>query len=224
MRQYSHVSVSNSSMLAPFLPLWPAASICRAIAGTVLWTGVVMRTAAWVAFVQGNEQSDIDVTFSDRTCPAQCLRIPARTPGRPGCAAAILREQARLRWHAESRKSENSPARCVKNVHLSPGGAGMYSEEARAVRRCRGTTKAGLPCRSYALWGGTLCVVHARPGPRGPQRLRVEPPPPRKSGATCRCAAYAWPHSPPPGRCRWPEEPEYRLTTPAGTHSPWRRP
>ncbi len=179
---------------------------------------------------------------------ARGLRALARTPGRPGCAAAILGERARARclrgiandapaptrwvvnvgrcrrWHAGSRNSGNPPARCVKNVHLSRGSAGMYSEEARAARRCRGTTKAGLPCRSYALWGDTLCVVHARPGPRGPQRLRGEPPPPRRSGATCRCAAYAWPHRPGGGLCRWPEEPEYRLTTPAGTHSPWRRP
>ncbi len=95
----------------------------------------------------------------------------------------------------------------------------MYSEKARAARRCQGTTKAGHPCRSYALWGGTLCVVHARPGPQEPQAWK----PACKSAAICHCAAYAWPHRPGGGLCRWPDEPEYRLTTPAGTHSLWRR-
>ncbi len=33
----------------------------------------------------------------------------------------------------------------------------------------------------------------------------------------CRCTAYSWPHRPGGGLCRWPEEPEYRLTTLAGT-------
>ncbi len=35
---------------------------------------------------------------------------------------------------------------------------------------------------------------------------------------SCRCAAYNWPHRPGGGLCRWPDEPEYWLTTPAGTH------
>lgn len=100
----------------------------------------------------------------------------------------------------------------------------MYSEKARESRRCTGTTKDGSPCRAYALWDGTLCVVHARPGPRGPQRGPWEPEPRRKSGPVCHCAAYAWPHRPGGGLCCWPDEPEYQLTTPAGTHSLWRRP
>ncbi len=43
---------------------------------------------------------------------------------------------------------------------------------------------------------------------------------------SCQCAAYAWPHRRGDGLCRWPDEPTYRLTTPAGTHGPernWRR-
>lgn len=32
------------------------------------------------------------------------------------------------------------------------------------------------------------------------------------------CSAYQWSHRPGGGLCRWPEEPEYRLTTAAGTH------
>jgi len=107
---------------------------------------------------------------------------------------------------------------------IAKGDEAVYTEQARASRRCTGTTKDGSPCRAYALWGGDLCVVHARPGPRGPQRGRWEPPPPRKSGAVCHCVAYAWPHRPGGGLCCWPDEPEYRLTTPAGTHSLWRRP
>ncbi len=113
---------------------------------------------------------------------------------------------------------------CQECPFLAEGEGTVYTEKARASRRCTGTTKDGSPCRAYALWGGTLCVVHARPGPRGPQRGRWEPPPPRKSGAVCHCVAYAWPHRPGGGLCCWPDEPEYRRTTPAGTHSLWRRP
>jgi hypothetical protein len=36
----------------------------------------------------------------------------------------------------------------------------------------------------------------------------------------CTCAAYAWPHRPGGGLCRWPEPPRYRRTTAAGTHGP----
>jgi hypothetical protein len=38
----------------------------------------------------------------------------------------------------------------------------------------------------------------------------------------CECVAYAWPHRPGGGICRWPDAPEYQRTTPAGTHS-WPR-
>lgn len=98
----------------------------------------------------------------------------------------------------------------------------MYTEKVRAARRCKGTTQDGSPCRAYALWGGDLCVVHARPGPRGPLRGGEEPPP-RKSGPTCSCIAYAWPHRPGGGLCNWPDEPEYHLMTPAGTRGLCRR-
>jgi hypothetical protein len=40
---------------------------------------------------------------------------------------------------------------------------------------------------------------------------------PRGRSMPCRCEAYAWPHRPSAGLCRWPEPPEFRLTTPAGT-------
>ena len=43
----------------------------------------------------------------------------------------------------------------------------------------------------------------------------------------CACAAYAWPHRPGSGLCRWPEAPAATCPTPAGTHGRrwwvWRR-
>jgi hypothetical protein len=96
-----------------------------------------------------------------------------------------------------------------------------YTEAAIALRRCTATTKAGAPCRGWAMWGDPLqrCAQHAGQGHRGPQpnrfaRLHRR----RKRPHACRCAAYAFPHRPGAGLCRWPEEPTHRLTTPAHTH------
>lgn len=55
--------------------------------------------------------------------------------------------------------------------------------------------------------------------PRSPPRLRIReglslaaayPP--------CQCSAYGWPHRPGGGVCRWPDPPQFRLTTRAGMH------
>lgn len=99
-----------------------------------------------------------------------------------------------------------------------------YGAAAIARRRCLGTTKAGAPCRAWAVWDDErqLCVNHAgrhHQGPRPPKldfltapsfseycfekerreyRLRTRYQP-------CRCTAYAWPHRPASGRCRWPD-------------------
>ncbi|MCY2994603.1 MAG: hypothetical protein NTY19_43080 [Planctomycetota bacterium] len=82
-----------------------------------------------------------------------------------------------------------------------------YSEEARKRRKCTGTTAAGRPCNAWALWGDPrqLCVNHAGRHRRGKYGG------PRKSTKThrtpCSCAAYAWPHRPGGGLCRWPLPP-----------------
>ncbi len=84
-----------------------------------------------------------------------------------------------------------------------------YSEATRERRRCTATRTDGTPCKAYAAWGdpGQRCGGH-----RG-----------RSTGRpSCRCVAYQWPHRPGGGLCRWPDEPEYRRTTPAGTHGPER--
>ena len=95
-----------------------------------------------------------------------------------------------------------------------------YSARAVALRRCLGTTKAGRPCRAWAVWNDPrqLCVQHAGRGHTGPmqnhrrwQRARYVP---------CNCVAYSFPHRPSAGLCRWPDPPLLRLTTPAGTKNP----
>jgi hypothetical protein len=99
-----------------------------------------------------------------------------------------------------------------------------YSPEAVAKRRCTGTRKDGQPCRAWAMWGHPrqLCAQHGGRGHRGPMpnppawqtkglaRARYEP---------CRCEAYAWPHRPGGGLCRWPEAPAKRSSVPAGKRS-----
>jgi hypothetical protein len=68
-----------------------------------------------------------------------------------------------------------------------------------------------------------VCVAHAGCHHRGPLPLLGQ-----ASGyvraryVPCRCRAYAWPHRPGGGLCRWPEPPLFRCTIPAGSHS-WPR-
>ena len=96
----------------------------------------------------------------------------------------------------------------------------MYSLRAMQVRRCQATKADGSRCHAWAVWGAwpSLCVKH---GGRSPY-------PPKIGGCTtryqsCHCEAYNWPHRPGSGLCRWPDLPQYRRTTPAGTHD-WPRP
>lgn len=101
----------------------------------------------------------------------------------------------------------------------------MYGYMAASLRRCRGVRRDGSPCRAWAKWNATeqRCAAHSS----HPRRTRAGsgnswpfmPPPAKPARYTpCRCIAYAWPHRPASGLCRWPLEPEYRLTTRAGTH------
>lgn len=94
-----------------------------------------------------------------------------------------------------------------------------YSERAKELRRCTGTRKDGEPCRAYACWDDPrgLCAAHGRhhAGPLPEQYA----PPKKAKYPPCGCAAYQWPHRPGGGLCEWPDVPEYRLTTPAGTKS-----
>lgn len=69
-----------------------------------------------------------------------------------------------------------------------------------------------------------LCASHGGRHHRGP--LRLELPwtlRPRARQPSCTCAAYAWPHRPGGGDCRWPDPPTHRVLIPAGTHGHWRR-
>jgi hypothetical protein len=104
-----------------------------------------------------------------------------------------------------------------------------YSPKAEALRRCQATTRAGEPCRCWAIWGhpDQLCSTHAgrtahnwerfmerhkaqfaafQAGASYEQLVRMEiqharyPP--------CHCRAYDWPHRPGGGLCQWPDEPD----------------
>jgi hypothetical protein len=79
----------------------------------------------------------------------------------------------------------------------------MYSPETDKARRCRATTASGAPCRAYAMWRREegLCSVHAGvPINRRHRNVHVN-----AKYIPCACGAYAWPHRPAGGRCRWPE-------------------
>ena len=96
-----------------------------------------------------------------------------------------------------------------------------YSDRARALRMCRHVYPDGRSCKAWAVWDDPrqLCVAHAgrcsgkpSPGPWAGVSRHARP-------VLCTCPAYAWPHRPGGGLCRWPDPPLYRCTIPAGTHS-----
>jgi hypothetical protein len=93
-----------------------------------------------------------------------------------------------------------------------------YSERAKAVRRCKATRRDGQPCRAYANWGTELCAGHTYKR-RGKATEAHRYNGMRTNAPACTCVAYAWPHRPGGGRCRWPDPPIYRSTLPTGTHS-----
>lgn len=100
-----------------------------------------------------------------------------------------------------------------------------YSAAAIERRRCTGTRKDGQPCQAWAVWDDErqLCAQHAGRGARGKRGPNSERRPYRPDQRTkytpCTCIAYAWPHRPGAGLCRWPDPPLYRLTTRPGTRS-----
>lgn len=100
----------------------------------------------------------------------------------------------------------------------------VYNNAALERRRCTATTTSGGKCRAWALWDDPRQVCASHSGrPRRPYGLPDRFNRPRKPTPTCRCSAYNWPHRPGGGCCRWPLPPTHYLTTPAGTHSYWRR-
>lgn len=113
-----------------------------------------------------------------------------------------------------------------------------YSDKAKEIRRCVHVHADGRRCRAYAVWGDVqrLCNIHGGRRHRGPMRTSeqrliakdvewitgVEFLNPHAKAIPCRSEAYAWPHRPGGGLCRWPDPPMYQRTTPAGTHRPGR--
>lgn len=102
----------------------------------------------------------------------------------------------------------------------------MYTPEAAGMRSCTAIRADGLPCRAWAVWrrDEQRCAAHSSYPRRTRAGCRNSWPymPPPKTPAhykPCHCVAYAWPHRPGSGICRWPLEPLQRLTTRAGTHS-----
>ena len=86
----------------------------------------------------------------------------------------------------------------------------MYTEAAAARRRCTARRADGEPCCCWAVWDDPrqLCVNHAGRHHRGPMPdPSARPLPARGARPACRCGAYAWPHRPGGGLCRWPDPP-----------------
>lgn len=91
----------------------------------------------------------------------------------------------------------------------------LTTEEKRRLlihqRQCKAVRKDGAPCGNQAMWESAedLCRRHSPPSaPDGkPQSKR-----PR-----CTCRAYAFPHRPLTGNCRWPAPPLIVSDKPAGT-------
>lgn len=103
-----------------------------------------------------------------------------------------------------------------------------YSELAKEHRRCTGTRTDGEPCGAWACWDDPLqrCTTHAGRRPVGPGSRGAygsgRARPRRSRRPSCHCAAYAWPHRPGSGVCRWPDPPLDQHPTPAGQHAAFR--
>ena len=90
-----------------------------------------------------------------------------------------------------------------------------YSAKAKELRRCRHVSGDGRRCKGWAVWGDDrgLCRSH---GGKNPASLL---PSEKTRPVKCTCAAYAWPHRPGGGLCRWPDPSQRVSLTPAGTHA-----
>jgi hypothetical protein len=108
----------------------------------------------------------------------------------------------------------------------------MYGFVAAVRRSCTGTRRDGEPCRAWAMWDPSAegrCVIHAGRGHHGQQCVwneQLQHYMPRWFGrdyharyTPCTCAAYAWPHRPGGGLCRWPNAPAKTCPTPANTRN-----
>jgi hypothetical protein len=100
-----------------------------------------------------------------------------------------------------------------------------YSDAAERRRRCtyrfpEGHEREGERCKAYAMWGspGQLCVAHGTEG-RGPKKAPEDRVLIRRTIPKCKCEAYNFPHRPGGGLCQWPDTPDRKLTTPAGTNT-----
>lgn len=96
----------------------------------------------------------------------------------------------------------------------------MYNPSAIARRRCVATRKDGQPCQAWARWADPAqrCAAHSvhHIGPLPtPRRYNFQP----AQVPACTCGAYAWPHRPGGGLCRWPEPPVTTCPTPIGQRS-----
>jgi hypothetical protein len=88
----------------------------------------------------------------------------------------------------------------------------MYSSTAKSRQYCVGTRKDGARSAAWVLRDEPLpsCVTHvghahcARSQHTHPLRA---------------CIAYSWPHRPGNDLCYWPDQPDYRGTTPVETHT-----
>jgi hypothetical protein len=91
------------------------------------------------------------------------------------------------------------------------------------LRRFTETTRAGARCKNFALWNCAeqLCASHFHKK-RGPELTHEEREKRnrQRQRPTCDCQAYAWPHRPGAGLCRWPLDPVENHPTPAGGIAP----
>ena len=136
---------------------------------------------------------------------------------------------------------------CLVNVTFYTQRLGVfmvYSDKAKAKRRCTATKKDGSRCLAYAIWDHPqqVCVAHSgrkrRRGLTHADRYyslfeKIQTSKPLANGGSiattryrkkrnrqikCDCAAYPFPHRPGGGYCRWPDAP---LVQTARVKSDW---
>ena len=149
---------------------------------------------------------DQDVDQSDGNARGERIHNVLASGARPEAFAAVV----------ATHESSFSTKRARKGSEVFKM---AYNRAAIKLRRCTATKADGSPCQAWAVWGDPQqrCASHVgrqRRRPTGKAR-----PKQKTRYMPCRCPAYAWPHRPGGGLCRWPLPPEFVSTTPAGTHS-----
>jgi hypothetical protein len=156
-------------------------------------------------------------------CTPHCVMPQRRCP-----FCGTIRAKSRSRCSSKSSVRSRARRCCTAGTGTYSRRLSMYTEEALRRRGCTAVTKSGKACRAFACWDDPLgrCVSHSGRHHVGPLQqsggMSSTTMRRRRTGPTCRCPAYTFPHRAASGWCCWPQQPAVTSLTPPSTHA-WPR-